>query len=81
MFSCFMFTNTFGQKGFTEGAALQNLPIKKILNSSANINYLSELPKKLTIIDFFGTWCSPCLKALSHLDEVKNQFKDDLNIV
>lgn len=71
----------FWTERLTEGAAVQNLPIKKILNSSANINYLSELPKKLTILDFFGTWCSPCLKALPHLDELKNQFKDDLNIV
>ncbi|MBX9733906.1 MAG: hypothetical protein K2X37_07570 [Chitinophagaceae bacterium] len=29
---------------------------------------------KITIIDFFGTWCAPCLKALPHLAELKKNL-------
>lgn len=35
---------------------------------------------KITIIDFFGTWCAPCLKALPHLAELKKKFGDSITI-
>jgi len=73
--------NCFAQGGLKEGDAVQNLAIIKLLNSSKPLTSLAGLSNKVTVIDFFGTWCSPCLKALPHLREVKDQFKDELNIV
>ncbi|TMN70857.1 TlpA family protein disulfide reductase, partial [Pseudoalteromonas maricaloris] len=36
---------------------------------------------QLTVIDFFGTWCAPCIKALPHLQELKQKFNDSITIV
>lgn len=48
--------------------------LANILNwSSAQIN-LQELKHKLVILDFWGTWCSSCLKGFAKLDSLQQQF-------
>ncbi|WP_177225857.1 TlpA family protein disulfide reductase [Arsenicibacter rosenii] len=37
--------------------------------------------KKYTLLDFWGTWCVPCIKAIPELREIKKQYGDRLNIV
>lgn len=39
---------------------------------------LSEFSEKLVIIDFWATWCAPCLKMLPTMDSLMRQFKEDL---
>jgi len=37
----------------------------------------SELKgEKLTVIDFWATWCKPCIKAIPELNKVYEKFKD-----
>ncbi|MFX5705810.1 thioredoxin domain-containing protein, partial [Acinetobacter baumannii] len=47
-------------------------------------NILANFPHannpQLTVIDFFGTWCAPCIKALPHLQELKQKFNDSITI-
>lgn len=48
-----------------------NMPIK-----------LSDIKKdKYLIIDFFATWCAPCIRSLENLNTLQNEFKDKLSIV
>ncbi|RBQ29186.1 TlpA family protein disulfide reductase [Aliarcobacter vitoriensis] len=37
--------------------------------------------KKAVIIDVFATWCPPCIEAIPKLREIKEKYKDDLEIV
>ena len=38
---------------------------------------LEELKgEKLTVIDFWASWCKPCMKALPELEKLHQQFKD-----
>ena len=38
---------------------------------------LSEIKgDKLTIIDFWATWCKPCTKAMPKLNDIYTQYKD-----
>ncbi len=78
----FLFTTTiFGQKAFVIGDDVNNLPIKNLINFSKNSGSLKDLQGTITIIDFFGTWCAPCLKALPELNAYKNKFKNDIGII
>ncbi|WP_286766679.1 MULTISPECIES: TlpA family protein disulfide reductase [Sphingobacterium] len=36
--------------------------------------------KKLIIIDFWATWCSPCIKSIHKLDSLQPIFKDELAV-
>lgn len=49
-------------------------------------NYILDSPKnknlenKFIVLEFWATWCAPCLGAVPHLNELKNKYKerDDL---
>jgi cytochrome c biogenesis protein CcmG/thiol:disulfide interchange protein DsbE len=37
---------------------------------------LSDLRGKVVIIDFWATWCPPCVKEIPHFVELHEQYKD-----
>jgi thiol-disulfide isomerase/thioredoxin len=34
------------------------------------------LKGKVVVLEFWATWCGPCVAAISHLNELADQFKD-----
>lgn len=78
---CVLHNPAVAQQPLTQGAMLQNIPVKKVLNQQTLATSFSGLTGKITILDFFGTWCVPCLKALPHLTAIKSKFKGDVSIV
>ncbi len=40
-----------------------------------------ELDGKVIVLDFWATWCGPCIAASPILDELQGRFKDDLVII
>lgn len=63
------------------GAAVGDFPVKKIINYSTPSSTFSQFNTKLLIVDFFGTWCVPCVKALPHLTTLQATYKDKINIL
>jgi len=53
---------------------LLNLDEKSSINKEA-------LKGKIVVIDFFGTWCRPCISEMEELEKVKEYFKDNSNIL
>lgn len=39
-------------------------------------NYTDLMGEKLTIIDFWATWCKPCLKAIPKLNAIYSGYRD-----
>lgn len=66
---------------YKTGDVVPDLSIAKVLNYSSSTASLQKLKSKITIIDFFGTWCAPCIKALPELANYKSKFKDDISIL
>lgn len=69
------------QDGYKTGDAVQDFPIKKLLNREKPATNFNELQDDITILDFFGTWCVPCIKALPHLVNIQEKFKDNVSII
>ncbi len=69
------------QSFYKTGDDVPDLQISKVLNSvTANTN-LKKLQSEVTIIDFFGTWCAPCIKALPELANFTTKFKNDISVL
>jgi thiol-disulfide isomerase/thioredoxin len=57
------------------------LEFLKILNSTVTSAKLSDFKSKVVILDFWGTWCAPCIEALPHLENLQNRFGNDLKVI
>ena len=36
---------------------------------------------KITIINFWGTWCTPCVNELPYFDQIAREYPDDVTVV
>jgi uncharacterized protein (TIGR03435 family) len=63
------------------GDNLPNYQLKSVVNYKADSLNFKDAKGKILIIEFWGTWCSPCIPALQHLDEIKNKFPNDVFVV
>jgi cytochrome c biogenesis protein CcmG/thiol:disulfide interchange protein DsbE len=50
------------------------LALKEWLNSSALT--LGELKGKIVVLDFWATWCGPCIAAVPHTNELQAKYAD-----
>lgn len=63
------------------GDTVPDYQFEKVLNYSKSSINLREAKGKILIIEFWGTWCGPCIPALEHLNELQKKFKDDVVVV
>ena len=67
-----------GNVGSTPGATAPDFTLKNLAGGNLTI---SDLRGKAVIIDFWDTWCPPCRRALPHLEELSNEYADNLVVV
>ncbi len=60
---CFLFAN-----------AQKKIYISEWINEPPKASFT----KPLIFIDFFATWCAPCIVSMPHIHELEEEFKDDI---
>jgi thiol-disulfide isomerase/thioredoxin len=50
-------------------------------DAAGNVVDVSKLKGKVVFINFWATWCPPCIAEMPAIDELYGQFKDDENVV
>ena len=77
----FFFFTGHARDGYKVGETVPDIAAIKMLNHPSSASSLKNLRGNITIIDFFGTWCVPCIKALPELAGYKKLYNDDLNVI
>src|SRR5688500_18499305 len=49
--------------------------------TNGNIQKLKDLHGKVVILDFWATYCPPCIEEIRHLMELKAKYGDDLEVI
>lgn len=81
IFFVFFVLNVFGQSGSKIGKESPELSFRKIINYDKPSAKLTDFKPKVVILDFWATWCAPCIKSFPHLEELQDKFKADLQII
>ncbi|MFN4152210.1 MAG: TlpA family protein disulfide reductase [Candidatus Sericytochromatia bacterium] len=58
---------------------LNKIEVKQ-LNSDEKFS-LDQYKNKLILIDFWATWCKPCIESLPHLNELQKTFPQQLKVI
>lgn len=70
--------SNLAEKKLTEGTDAPNF---SLLNNNSKTVSLSDFKGKLIVLDFWGTWCAPCIQELPILKSFHNDYKSDLTLI
>ncbi|MCG7981464.1 MAG: TlpA family protein disulfide reductase [Candidatus Thiodiazotropha lotti] len=81
-FLLFLFCQ-MGNAGWLEAVKLPTLPAKIELNDLNEVQHkLSEAKGKVVLINFWASWCPPCIEEMPSLIRLVEQLKtDDLQVL
>ncbi len=60
---------------------LKNFDDNKSITIRRNNTTFKADNGKVTVVDFFATWCAPCIVEAEHLNELYEKYGQDINIV
>lgn len=63
------------------GAMCPDFNLVNIINSPKGISKVSDFKGKLLILDFWATWCSPCVSSFPKMQQLQKEFSDKLFIL
>lgn len=63
------------------GDPVPDIFLENIINYPGGTAHLSNFKGKLLILDFWATWCRPCIQAIPRFEQLQNQFGNQLQIL
>lgn len=81
LLSAFAQVQDITKAGLQVGDKVPDVVIHNIINSPFSTARISDFKGKLLILDFWATWCAPCIAAIPKLNALKDQFAGRLQIL
>lgn len=74
----FVFGDLFAQNNIKVGDKSPKINISEyILNAPKDIS----IENKFIILEFWATWCAPCLSSVTHLNDLRDEFKNRKDLI
>jgi thiol-disulfide isomerase/thioredoxin len=61
-------------------AIIKNHTLNDLDGKSFNL-FDNSQERKMTLVEFWGTWCAPCIELTPELIKLNKQFKDDIRFI
>lgn len=71
----------FSQQGYAVHDKVNDFPFTTAINNPSAYNSLYAIKNDIILLDFFGTWCTPCIKALPRLRELQEKYNDKIRVI
>ncbi len=65
----------------TVGSTLPALTINNVINYNKSTIDIQHFRGKLMILDFWATWCTPCVAMMPKMDSIQKQFSEEIQIL
>ncbi len=62
------------------GESVPNLTFELVKSDKKQIS-MESLKGKVVLLDFWATWCGPCISGMPHLDSLQKAFPDQLQVL
>lgn len=69
------FSTNVGSSKNIQGKAAPNFVVEDWVSNPVDVN------GKVRIVEFWATWCPPCVASIPHMNDIAKEFKDDIVIV
>lgn len=69
------------KKRLSEGILHESAPKFELTDLNGNLIDIAAYRGKIIVVDFWATWCPPCMESLSVLEEAAEKYKTDSNVV
>lgn len=71
----------FNPSEYRFGDKISDYTLSDLSGNKTNLSSVIDNNKKYTFIDFWGTWCAPCLEHLPELKELHNDYSSSINFI
>ncbi len=78
LISVFLFSSAFSQVE-VKNKKLPSLELKDLNGKIVNLNKYAE-NEKITVISVWATWCAPCIKEITNINEILDDWYDEYDM-
>jgi thiol-disulfide isomerase/thioredoxin len=63
------------------GEKSPELVFENLINANQPKMQLSDFKDKIVIIEFWASWCMPCMQAMSHLNDLQKKYPKKIKVI